>query len=132
MLQILSHMVMASLLLCVQGKVGARACNNGIVMKMWQSGCQPHFLHSTSRTTWSKSCILFSTYITILFSHSYHWASSFLLFCLNSLYSTYWTNVLNLLFEIARFITWLTSMLTAFRWDSIQQNIAQENKWNES
>jgi hypothetical protein len=36
-------MVMASLLLYVQKKVGARAHNDGIVVKMWKSGCQPIF-----------------------------------------------------------------------------------------
>ncbi len=86
-----------------------------------KSGCQPHFLHLISRvTTWSKSCILFSTYITILFSHSsHHWASNFLLFRSSSLYSTYSTTVLNSLFEVIGLITWLTSMFIAFCWDSI-------------
>jgi len=123
MLQIPSHMVMASLLLCVQGKVGARAHNDGIVVKIWKSGCQPHFLCSTFGTTIpSKFYILFSTYIVIIFSHSScHWALSFLLSHLSSLYSTYSTNVLNSLSKVARFITWLTTMLTTFCWDSVQQ-----------
>jgi hypothetical protein len=133
MLQILSHVFMASLLLCVQRKVATRDCNDGIVMKMWKSGCQPHFLHSTSEaTTWSKFCILFSTYITIFFSHSYHWASSFLLFHLNSLYSTYSTDVLNLLFEIVGFITWLTTMVIVYSLGFNTTKCCIGNKWNES